>query len=353
MGNLYVSTRSLTTTQLNNFENSGTNPLVSTTSESLAGDIINLGKLNATNITVEGRNVSFKNVSDVTVTGSGTINVRADATHAGYVHIGYANTANAATSVNNDEYATVTEPNLSKWTIKRTDSAIEVSPIKYMLVRTKYELQNMKNNLGGNYMLAGDIDASSMSFVPIGSADTHFNGEFDGLNYKINNLTINRPDSDYVGLFGYQGSGTIENVNLIGGSITGQDYVGSICGYSTLAYIKNVSNTGTVKGRRYVGGIVGTAGKFSHIYDSYNKGNVTAQYSSPPENVTDSYVGGIVGRTAGCTVERVFNTGNVTGNLNSVGGIVGGHFTVLVLESGGLGRYRSYLEDLLLVELYR
>ena len=221
VGNLYVSSRSLTTTQLNNFENSGTNPLVSTTSESLAGDIINLGKLNATNITVEGRNISFKNVSDVTVTG--TINVRADATHSGYVHIGYANTASTATSVNNTEYTTVNEPDLSKWTIKRTDSAIEVSPIKYMLVRNKYELQNMKNNLGGNYMLAGDIDASSMSFVPISDSDTHFNGEFDGLNYKVNNLTINRPDSDYVGLFGYQGLGTIENVKLTGGSITGRD----------------------------------------------------------------------------------------------------------------------------------
>ena len=60
VGSLYVSTRSLTDDQLSAFTTSGANPL---TGGDIKGDVVNLGALNATDITVEGNNITFKNTA--------------------------------------------------------------------------------------------------------------------------------------------------------------------------------------------------------------------------------------------------------------------------------------------------
>ena len=80
----------------------------------------------------------------------------------------------------------------------------------------------MKNDLIAYYVLGNDIDATATSgwndgagFESIGTEASSFKGSFDGKGYKITNLYINRPGTDYVGLFGYVGSGgVIENVGL-------------------------------------------------------------------------------------------------------------------------------------------
>ena len=92
----------------------------------------------------------------------------------------------------------------------------------------------MQNNLSGNYMLAGNINMSGVTnFSPIGGGKivsdyysgesfngTPFTGNFDGLNYEIQNLRINNTALKSVGLFGAN-SGTIRNVGLVGGSVVG------------------------------------------------------------------------------------------------------------------------------------
>ena len=101
----------------------------------------------------------------------------------------------------------------------------------YMLVNTVYDLQNMQNNLSGTYALGRDIDASATAswnggagFAPIGtyySAD--FTGTFDGQGHTISNLFINRPASQFVGLFGSnESSATVRKLGLLNVSITGQ-----------------------------------------------------------------------------------------------------------------------------------
>ena len=130
------------------------NPL-GTTVTTAAGDIANLGTLNAANIMVEGNNVSFKNYADVAATNS--INVRAN----GEVHVGFANSETPVTAINSTEYKIVNAPGeqeLANWAFKKTDNTTAITPAKYMLVRNAYELQNINNNLTGNYMLANDID---------------------------------------------------------------------------------------------------------------------------------------------------------------------------------------------------
>ena len=206
VGNLYVSSRTLDSTALNAFETDGTNPL-STTTDSAIGNIINRGTLNAAGITVEGNNVSFKNVEDVTVTGDGEkINVRAG----GEVHVGYAASAEV-TAVNPTEYTaeSVHRPDeaFAKWSVKKLNGTDDVETEKYteyMLVRNAYELQNMKNNLLGNYMLANDIEFKNENggyiigqFIPIGSLggwtdykEGMFKGKLDGLYHVIRDIYI-------------------------------------------------------------------------------------------------------------------------------------------------------------------
>ena len=98
--------------------------------------------------------------------------------------------------------------------------------------------------LGRNIDLAADLAAvsgqypglwNSLGFVPIGTPSSisngSFNGTFDGLGRTINNLTINRPATDYVGLFGATDTTSIiRNVGLVGGSVTGSTTVGGLVG---------------------------------------------------------------------------------------------------------------------------
>ena len=73
---------------------------------------------------------------------------------------------------------------------------------------------------------------SGTGFNPIGNIGKTFNGNFNGNGKVIKNIYINRPDEDYVALFGYI-VGTIEKVGVTGNIIGGKSdfsYVGGIVG---------------------------------------------------------------------------------------------------------------------------
>jgi len=85
------------------------------------------------------------------------------------------------------------------------------------------ELQNMEEDLDGDYVLVGDINASGVDFEPISKEDNvntskaltsdtdrfelgveageYFTGSFDGNGHTISNLQIDRPNESSVGLF--------------------------------------------------------------------------------------------------------------------------------------------------------
>src|SRR5690606_23232082 len=112
-----------------------------------------------------------------------------------------------------------------------------------------YQLQLMDAWRDRNYVLIRDIDASAtdatlagfdaagiwsaQGFVPVGHTDQahSFQGSFDGRGHAISGLTIDRPDEDYAGLFGYTSGATIANVGLTGGSVTGDRYIGGLVGW--------------------------------------------------------------------------------------------------------------------------
>lgn len=189
-------------------------------------------------------------------------------------------------------------------------------------------LQGIKDNLTGNYVLGANIDASATStwnagagFAPIGgngNSNSRYAGAFDGLGHTITGLTINRPATRYLGLFGLIGAAaTIRNVGVIGGTVLGTSaYVGALAGQND-GRIENAFATTTVGSfndrANYSGGLVGFNGPGAVIADSYAEGAVTGSFN----------VGGLVGASWGATVVRSHATGTVLGTGSAVGGLIG------------------------------
>ena len=184
-----------------------------------------------------------------------------------------------------------------------------------MLVNTVYDLQNMKNYLSGTYALGRDIDASVTSswnggagFAPVGTTTGGLHRTFDGQSQTISDLFINRPASQYVGLFGYLDSGSmVSNIGLLGGSVTGRTSVGALAGASFGAVMQSYA-TGAVAGTDVsVGGLVGD--NYGSIAQSYATGAVTGAYY---------YAGGLVGSNAGY-ITQSYATGAVAAQIRQAG----------------------------------
>jgi hypothetical protein len=114
---------------------------------------------------------------------------------------------------------------------------------------------------GGNGYDMSSLVLPAEGFNPIGSATVAYNGNFDGGDVTINNLTINRPTEDYVGLFASTGQNAkISGINIeAGGSITGKDYVGGVAG-SNQGQIINSYNKTAVSGVGVTGNVGGFVG---------------------------------------------------------------------------------------------
>jgi len=151
-----------------------------------------------------------------------------------------------------------------------------------------------------------DIDASATAswdggagFSPISikkyDRDTQYVC-YDGQGHTIDGLTINRPDTDYVGLFGMAGRcGWIENLGVTNCQIKGQYFIGSVVGlcWSTLV---NCHSTGSVTGASNVGGLAGLT-----CAQRYNSGITNC--SSSCSVLGQVTVGGLIGRNGSVTTD--------------------------------------------------
>ena len=166
-------------------------------------------------------------------------------------------------------------------------------------------------------------------FSPIGEDDNNpFTGSYDGDGHTISNLYIDRPSTNYVGLFGYTYGSLkkIQNLELLEVNITGGEYyVGGLVGLNG-STVSNVYSTGSVTGEDYVGGLVGRNG--GTVENSYSTGSVTGNLA----------VGGLVGQHYAeyAILKNSYSTGSVTGNL-AVGGLVGYNYNGTVSNSYSTG----------------
>lgn len=300
--------------------------------------LMSLGNINANKVTFEGDgrividSERIKNAAGSAVNNDFEVHTN----DAGNVIIGYEayNTG--------DDKGTYEKKDKRFNNIYLNDSTIASSVKGYMWVENVEQLQAMDTNLGGNYALRNSIDATATSswddndndninegFKQIGTEiNNAFTGKFDGLDYNIFGLTINRSGENDVGLFGAVDGANINNVTLVGGSITGSNNVGAIVGNANNTTLTNVVNSAAVSGDSNVGGIVGSANN-SAIKDAINTGTI---------NGSDDNVGGLIGNLqkskfieATDTTEEVekglignsYNLGDVSGKGHNVGGLVG------------------------------
>ncbi len=223
------------------------------------------------------------------------------------------------------------------------------------------ELTNAgKDTSGVTFVLENDIDLAGQQFVPIGTYNNRFKGNFYGNGHVIKNLTITDTSvlSDpftggsgnvyYAGLFGDTYGAKLydiglENVN-INLFIDGKDkvYAGALVASSnwpSKLEINNCYSTGSVSTDSYAGGLVGIAISAS-VSNSYSTVNVNGSIvgglvASLDGKISNSFAtGNVDGTTAGglvgvvmdsSTISNSFATGNVVSNVYA-GGLVGEAF---------------------------
>ena len=156
-----------------------------------------------------------------------------------------------------------------------------------------------------------------------------------------------------IGLFGYY-SGVTRNLSVLDSYMRGKDCIGGICGICGSydgGTIQNCYSAATVCGDSYIGGICGRSEGDSIIENCYNTGYVygatrsiggicgdnsaTLQGCYNVGNVKGKfYVGGIVGESFGSGntiwIKDCYNRGNVIGDTKDIGGICGYDYCSLV-----------------------
>ena len=183
------------------------------------------------------------------------------------------------------------------------------------------------------YIQIADIDASETAgwfsdgasgfygWKPMGDNNLVFTGSYNGQGYKISNLYINRPNENYIGLFGMVvWPTTLQNIKLQSINVTGNASVGGLAGQSGFtgqaATILYCSADGVVTGGAglVVGGLVGNNISSSLTYSNFS-GSVTGK----------GYVGGLSGDNVSSTLSKCYSTANVTctGTSGYVGGLMG------------------------------
>ena len=352
VGQLTASTRRLEAGELTGFDGSLA-PLTAAAADNVRADIINLGKLTAGKLVLEGNNLSIIGADSLDVADKSQITLRANEN----INIGYEVTAKTMIDVGDgqgsikhqvsdykDGSGTKASDVLSGASVTNlTGGAKRINDA--MLVHDVYELQAIDKNIGnvngsnyvvGNYMLAGDIDAevtknwnSGRGFDPIGRLERvsddvtgSFSGNFDGMGYSIKNLYIKQIenwDDGYIGLFeGIGKGGSVGNVNIAGGHIEGTSNFGSIAGLNWGTIYNIINSAELVCSSGGVGGIVGTNGGV--IRNAVNNGRLTIDGRSG--GITGSN-GDTVWGNAGILID-VKNNGNITSEtMGNIGGITG------------------------------
>jgi hypothetical protein len=225
-------------------------------------------------------------------------------------------------------------------------------------IRDWYDLNAIRDNLCGSYILVNDLDSTTAGYEelasptanggagwePIGAWKHPFRGIFNGRGYEICDLFISRPSEGGVGFFGsVDEAGAIKDIGVVNVTVvTGDECVGGLVGYNR-GTVSNSCSNGRVTGDFQVGGLVGR--NYGTVRNSYSTGSVTGdvevgglvggnehEWEGIEGTVSDSYstgsvtgesvVGGLVGGSWGGTVNNSYSTGSVTGE-EYVGGLLG------------------------------
>ena len=184
-------------------------------------------------------------------------------------------------------------------------------------ISTPEDLDKLRYDMTGDYVLANDIDMTGRSFVPFGIVNNEnagkFTGTFDGQGHTIKGLKYDVSDKGEVGLFSQTDNATIKNLIIEGAYFKGNANVGGIVGqmYRTTITDCAVLNS-YIEGRDHVGAIAGEIAQ-TKVGDSYEGGTITNCFSDANIKTREYQAGGMLGTIHCGTVEKNLFTGTVEG----------------------------------------
>ncbi len=205
----------------------------------------------------------------------------------------------------------------SPWQVATADQ------LKKLQMLTEQDLDNRY------FLQVEDIDfegyewESNEGWLPIGDTENKFTGKYYGNGFLINNLFINRPEEDYLGLFGYIEGALINNVRLENLSITGNRDIGGAAGYSINSELSQSSASGIIIANNHAGILAGSVSNTT-VINCYGKGDI----------IGEEHIGGLIGKVSNSTIRNCYSTTGITGDQN-LGGLVGS-------RSGTISDYHNY-----------
>ena len=159
---------------------------------------------------------------------------------------------------------------------------------------------------------SGQLNGDGSNFRPwslIGLRSISYTGVFDGAGHTITGLYINAPSSSWLGLVAELGDGgIIRNLGLEDSFVSGDLYVGGVCGMNNKGSIINCYNSGSVSGTIGVGSMCGSnSGK---IDACYNNGIISC----------NSYAGSVCGQNLGSITNCYWLEGTANQGIGSGSG---------------------------------
>ena len=184
-------------------------------------------------------------------------------------------------------------------------------------ISTPEDLDKLRYDMTGDYVLANDIDMTGRSFVPFGIVNnttaSKFTGTFDGQGHTIKGLKYDVSDKGEVGLFSQTDNATIKNLIIEGAYFKGNANVGGIVGQMYRTTITDCAVLDSyIEGRDHVGAIAGEIAQ-TKVGDSYEGGTITNCFSDARIKTREFQAGGMLGTIHCGTVEKNLFTGTVEG----------------------------------------
>ncbi len=219
-------------------------------------------------------------------------------------------------------------------------------------IGTIEEFKNLVNSGNFNYDIAyiiENITIQEENWTPIGNTEGNkFTKTLEGNNYIIKGLKIDRA-SDNQGLFGYN-AGNIKDIIIENANIKGKNYVGGLVGREQGGTIENIEiSEGTITGNYCVGGIIGR-GENTTIDHCSNNGVIIGN-GNDVADVNGMYhaeVGGIAGGVNPGKIKNCHNHNTVKSTRGiCIGGITGSAYNKsLIYECYNEGTIGALQKDI-------
>lgn len=224
----------------------------------------------------------------------------------------------------------------------------EANPFEISTFQDLKDLSNYDIYWNGYFIQTADINAKDSEILnngtglnPLGNQVKNFTGSYNGNDYRVDNITINRPaTTESLGVFGTTREASITRVNLhyltikgkenaggligsdsasiishcnINGTITAQSVAGMVAGYTDETTITACKSSGEITCTSFLGGLVGKSMNNSSIDNSHSNVLLSG----------DSNIGGLAGTLQlNSTITNSYASGPVSGSLNT-GGLLG------------------------------